>query len=100
MSHINAENGGAGLLACHECDSLHRVAPVPPGGRAACARCGAGLYQHVSNPLDRLIALILADLILFAAAHGFPFLSMKLGGRVEENVLISSSVALFEHSFA
>ncbi|MBW1797838.1 MAG: hypothetical protein JRJ21_05410, partial [Deltaproteobacteria bacterium] len=30
-----------GLIACHECDFLHSIEPVPVGGKALCSRCGA-----------------------------------------------------------
>jgi paraquat-inducible protein A len=32
---------GARLIACHECDLLQRETPLPRGGVARCARCGA-----------------------------------------------------------
>ncbi len=84
-----------GLIACHECDFLHRIQPVTAGGKALCARCGAVMYQHIPNSLDRALALNLAALMLFAMAHAFPFLSLKLSGRVEDNLLISGTLALY-----
>ncbi|MBI5185849.1 MAG: paraquat-inducible protein A [Nitrospinae bacterium] len=83
------------MIACHECDFLHRVQPVPSGGKALCVRCGAVLYQNIPNSVERALALNLAALMLFIMANAFPFLSLKLSGRIEENILLSGSLALY-----
>jgi paraquat-inducible protein A len=85
----------SGLIACHDCDSLHRLRPVPEGGEALCTRCGALLYRHIPDSLNRALALNLAAFMLFVMANAFPFLSLKLGGRIEENVLLSGALALY-----
>ncbi|MBW1798128.1 MAG: paraquat-inducible protein A [Deltaproteobacteria bacterium] len=84
-----------GLVACHECDFLHRIEPVPAGGKALCARCGALLYQNIPNSIEKALALNLAGLMLFIMANVFPFISLKLSGRVEENVFLSGAMALY-----
>jgi paraquat-inducible protein A len=86
--------GAGGLMACHECDLLHRIAPLAPGGKALCTRCAALLYRNVPDSLDRASALYLAALMLWTMANAFPFVSLKLSGRVEENLMISGSLAL------
>lgn len=84
------------LLACHDCDHLHRYEPIPAGARADCRYCGALLYRHVPDSLDRAIALYLTALFLFGIANSFPFLSLKLGGRVVENVLVSGGWSMYQ----
>jgi paraquat-inducible protein A len=86
--------GAGGLMACHECDLLHRIAPLVPGGKALCARCAAPLYRNVPDSLDRACALYLAALLLWVMANAFPFVSLKLSGRVEENLMLSGPLAL------
>jgi paraquat-inducible protein A len=86
------EDGG--LTACRECDLLHRITPLPPGGKALCTRCAAPLYRHVPDSLDRASALYLAALMLWVMANAFPFVSLKVGGRVEDNVMLSGPLAL------
>ena len=81
--------GEGGLIACHECDFLHSKSPIPEGGKALCTRCGAFLYQNTHNSLEKVLALNLAALLLLIMANVFPFISLKLSGRVETNVLIS-----------
>lgn len=88
--------GENGLVACHECDHLHQVTKLPVGGKALCVRCGALLYQHIPNSIDRSLALYLAALMLLIIANSFPFLSLKLSGRIEENILISGAWALYQ----
>jgi paraquat-inducible protein A len=86
-----------GLTTCHECDLLHRLAPLQPGARACCARCGALLYREVSGGVDRPMALALAALGLFIIANVFPFLTLNFEGRVEQNLVVSGVRALWSY---
>ena len=83
-----------GLIACHTCDCLHRIVPVPARGRAFCRRCGALLYRNMPHSLDHSAALYLAALILFLLANTFPFVALQFGDRVEHSLLISGGFAL------
>ena len=76
-------------IACHECDLIHQIQPLAEGATARCSRCGAVLYRHKRNSLDRTLALTLAGLILFVVANSFPFLSMKIEAQVQESTLIT-----------
>jgi paraquat-inducible protein A len=84
------------IIACHECDHLYRYEPIATSGKASCRRCGSLLYRHVQNSINRSIALYLTALILFIIANVFPFLSLELGGRIEENILLSSGLAMYQ----
>jgi len=84
------------LIACHECDHLHRYAPIPVGARADCEHCGSLLYRHIPDSLNRSLALYIAALALFVMANCFPFLSLTLGGRVVDNILLSGAWAMYE----
>jgi paraquat-inducible protein A len=83
------------LIACHECDLLHRVQPLPDGGAARCVRCGALLYYQKKDSLDRTLALTIAGLVLFIVANTFPFLAMKSGSIVRETTLITGVKGLY-----
>jgi paraquat-inducible protein A len=78
------------LIACHECDLLHRVEPLPDGAAARCTRCGAVLYRQKPNSLDRSLALTMAGLIVFVLANAFPLLAFKLQGQVKEATLMTA----------
>ncbi|OHB31474.1 MAG: hypothetical protein A2X84_07645 [Desulfuromonadaceae bacterium GWC2_58_13] len=81
-------------IACHDCDLLHEVRPLPPGSVALCSRCGSVLYRHKRNPLDRTLALALTGMILFILANSFPFLAIKSAGLTRATTLISGIAEL------
>lgn len=84
------------LVACHECDKLYRYERIPAGSKASCHGCGSLLYRHVPNSLNRSLALYLTALFLFVIANSFPFLSLELGGRVVDNILLSGGWSLYQ----
>ena len=77
------------LIACHDCDLINRVGPVPEGSAAKCSRCDAVLFQNKPNSLERALALTLTSLMLFVLANTFPFLGFKIGAFVNETNLIT-----------
>ena len=84
------------LIACHDCDLLHTIQPVPEGGQARCTRCGAELYSHKRNSLERTLSLILAGLILFFLSNAFPLLELKTQGILQETTLFQGVKALYD----
>ena len=82
-------------IACHECDVIHRIKPLPAKVAAHCIRCGALLYKHKSNSLERTLAFAFAALILFILANSFPFLGLKIGAQVRETNLITGIHELY-----
>lgn len=93
---MNAYEGDDHLVACHECDALFRRQTIPINARANCRRCGAELYRHIPDSLDRSLALYLTALMLWVMANTLPFLSMKIGGITEENLLLTGGWALYQ----
>ena len=83
------------LIACHECDLIHRVKPLPKKGVANCIRCGSVLYRHKPNSIERTLALSLTGLVLFVLANSFPFLALKMGAQVHQTNLISGIMVLY-----
>jgi len=83
------------FIACHECDVLHRIKPLPAREAAHCIRCGAVLYRHKPNSLERTLAFAFAGLILFILANSFPFLGLKIGSQVRETTLITGIYELY-----
>ncbi len=68
------------LIACTECDVVHRRLVLPPRSTAECSRCGAELYRDGSVRLDRIVAFSVAALILFVLSNIFPVVSLEFGG--------------------
>jgi len=83
------------LIACHECDLLQRLPPLPESGTAVCPRCGAGLVRSRRNSLERTLALTIAGLALFVVAVSFPFLAFKIEAQVRETTLLTGLLTLY-----
>lgn len=88
------------LLACHECDLLQRLPPVPEGRVALCSRCGAVLLRPKRNSLDRTLALNLTGILLYAVAVSFPFLALKTQGFVREAALLTGMKVLYQQGMS
>lgn len=86
---------GMNLLACHECDLVHRIPQVPARAAARCIRCGAVLLRAKVNSIDRTIAFALAGIVLFVVACSFPFLGMENAGIVQETALFTGIYNLY-----
>jgi len=86
---------GGHLLACHECDLLHRIPEVSEGVVVTCRRCGAVLLKKKRNSIERTLAFSAAGLILFALANGFPFLAFKIQGQVQQTTLLTGIRELY-----
>lgn len=83
-------------MACHDCGLVHHVRPLRAGGAASCTRCGAVLYRHKPDSIDRALMLTLAALILFVVANSFPFLTFQLEGRATTSTLMTGVIQLYE----
>jgi paraquat-inducible protein A len=83
------------FIACHDCDLIHHINPLPAKGAAVCIRCGAVLYKHKPNSQERTLAFAFAALILFVLANSFPFLGLKIGAQVRQTTLITGIYELY-----
>ncbi len=83
------------LIACHECDLVHRFPSSFDRGTARCSRCGAVLARRKADTVERTLALAVTGLVLFAVANGFPFLSFEMEGSILETNLITGIRVLF-----
>ena len=83
-------------MACHECDLLEEIPPVAERARATCSRCGAVLYRHKRNSIERTLALTIAALLLYVVANSYPLLTFDLKGDTTQATLISGVQLLYE----
>ena len=86
------------LVACHECDLVNRIPPLPRRGTARCVRCGGVLLRARTDSVNRTIALTLAGIVLFVVACSFPFLSMENAGVVQETALFTGIYNLYRQN--
>lgn len=84
------------VVACHECDLLHRLPPLVEGKEALCTRCGAVLRRNPRGGLNSALALFLAAFLLFITTNAFPLLELHWGGRSGSCTLFSTALALFD----
>lgn len=83
------------LIACEYCDALHARAPLKPGERATCLRCGGVLYLDSAQSYRRLLPLVLTALILLLISNAYPIVAMDLKGRRMETTLWGAVQALY-----
>lgn len=76
LPHMSATR----LAVCEYCDAVHERRPLAEGEVADCQRCGAELYRNRRIDLDRMLALVLTGLVLFAIANLNPIVEMELQG--------------------
>ncbi len=79
------------LVACLGCDLLQRIPPLPPGGRARCARCGEILAVHKPDSLDRTLGLAVAAAIVFIVANVMTLMELSAVGREASTTVIGGA---------
>ncbi|MCK9685542.1 paraquat-inducible protein A [Scleromatobacter humisilvae] len=95
------------LIACEECDALHRrssvdgigeeTADIVPSGRHyECRRCGAtlGLARHAT--FDLPLSLALAGLVALVIAHTNNILAIDIQGQVRAATLWAAAWTLYD----
>ncbi len=82
-------------VACPDCDLLQRIPPLPPGGKARCARCSEVLVHQRADPLDRPLALTLGAAITFIIANTAPLMSLSAVGREASTTIIGGAIEMW-----
>ena len=95
MAEISAPEPAA-LVACHECDLLHRKRSLPLGAVARCRRCDAVLYRAGTLSLQLPLALSLTAFMLLVLANAFPILVVRFSGRFEAGTFFSAVEQLWQ----
>lgn len=81
--------------ACHECDLVLTLPPLPVRSVARCVRCGSVLLRAKPDSINRTIAWTIAGLILFLIAISLPFLGMKSGGTERHTALLTGIYEIY-----
>ena len=85
------------LIACPDCDALHRRKRLIAGEKALCNRCGAVLYRHPGLSPKQMLPLVIAALITFLIANGFPIIGLQVQGQSNSATLFGSILALWNN---
>jgi paraquat-inducible protein A len=84
------------LIACPDCDLLHREIPLPSGGNASCVRCGAPLYRSARGGLEQALGFTLGAIVLFVVANTQPIAGLDLGTTDAQTTLPQTVAALYD----
>ncbi|SMD10276.1 paraquat-inducible protein A [Desulfocicer vacuolatum DSM 3385] len=87
------------IIACHECDLLHRIESLPEGSTALCRRCHAVLLSHKKDSLNRSLALNITALILFFISNAYPLIEIKTEGICRATTLMGGVRNLYDQGF-
>ena len=85
------------LTACHECDLLQQEPILPPGGVACCPRCGAVLFRHIPDAVDRGLAFTLGAAFLYVIANLFPIVGLEAAGIANATSLYGAVEAIWNN---
>jgi paraquat-inducible protein A len=88
------------IVACHDCDALHRVPPLRERAVARCRRCGAVLRSRRRDSVEGVLALSVAALVMFVVANSFPFMTIELSGQRVHSSLASGVWQLWQQGHA
>lgn len=84
-----------GLLACPDCDALHRRRTLRLGEKARCIRCGAVLYRHSHLEPGQVLPLVVGALVTYVIANVFPIVDLEIQGQSNSATLFGSILALW-----
>ena len=81
------------LVACPQCDTLHRAQSLPDGARAHCQRCSIVLMTSQPAAIAQVLSLALTAFVMMIAAVSFPFLTLDAGGLHNATSVIDAVLA-------
>ena len=84
------------VVACLECDLLQRIPALPPGGTAACSRCGHKLATFKPGSLERTTALAVAAAIAFLITNMEPLMVLSVAGRQSGTTIAGGAWQMWE----
>lgn len=78
-------------VACRECELQQRVPPLPPGGKAVCARCKITIARNPVDPIDRPLALAITAAVVFLIANLSPLMGMSVAGLDSSTTILGAA---------
>jgi paraquat-inducible protein A len=78
-------------VACRECELQQRVPPLPPGGKAVCARCKMTIARNPVDPIDRPLALAITAAVVFLIANLSPLMGMSVAGLDSSTTILGAA---------
>ena len=87
------------LVACPQCDTLHRATTLADGAQATCKRCGIVIMSARPKALAQVLSLALTAFVLMIAAVSFPFLEVTAAGR-DNSISVLQAIMAFQGGLA
>jgi paraquat-inducible protein A len=82
------------LIACKECDAVHRRLALGHNEVARCSRCGAELERDMRAHVKRVLPLTLASVFMYIIANVFPIAEIEFHGVVNSTTLMGAVLSL------
>jgi paraquat-inducible protein A len=82
------------LIACKECDAVHRRLTLGHNEVARCSRCGAELERDMRDHVGRVLPLTIASLFMYVIANVFPVAGLEFHGAVNHTTLMGAVLSL------
>lgn len=83
------------LIACEECDALHRRITLNAGSAAHCTRCGAKLFHSPTFHIETVLALTVGSLMVFVIANAFPIVTLEMKAARNGSTLLGAIEMLY-----
>ena len=83
-------------IACRDCDLLQHVPPLPPGGKARCARCGETLATGHADPFRLPLVFTIAATIAFIVANTMPLMDLSAVGRESSTTIFGGALEMWD----
>ena len=82
------------LIACEECDAIHRRLALGHNEIALCSCCGAELERDMISHGRHVLPLAIASLFMYIIANTFPIVEMELHGLASRTTIMGAVVSL------
>ena len=83
-------------IACRDCDLLQHIPPLPPRGKARCARCGETLATGHVDPFRLPLAFTIAATMAFIIANTMPLMGLSAVGREASTTIFGGALEMWE----
>jgi len=83
-------------IACRDCDLLQHIPPLPPRGKARCARCGETLATGHGDPFRLPLAFTIAATIAFIIANTMPLMGLSAVGREASTTIFGGALEMWD----
>jgi paraquat-inducible protein A len=95
LDEISNAHSSLQTVACPDCDLLQQIPPLPPGGKAACLRCGRLLARQLSGSRELPLALTVATAITLIVANTAPLMELRVLGHFSSTTIAGGAYEMW-----